>query len=437
MLDKFISSASKKIAFNTLAQTTGKLATLVINLLATALVTRGLGRAGYGDYSLARNFWLFFTLWVDFGLNAVVVRAVTRKKSLTSHYFRNLISLRLLVTIVFVLLGLGIAFLAPYPAVVKRGIAIALLILFPWSLYTSANTIFQVNFRYDRSVVSLILGQLVKLALIFVGIKEGWGLLYLIGAGLVGNAVTVFFISFLIKGLGVSFTLGSDLRCWRTLVRTAFPIGLALIFAQINAKTDLFLLSLLPIPGRFGLGSRETLGVYSLAYQLFKNAIVLPTFFMNAFFPIMVVDHKEDRARFMRRLRKVVLLLLVISVLGVGVGIVLAPWVIRLIAGEGFEHSIIALRILLLGLPLFFLSSPLQWVLVTVGKERALPFIYGLAAALNVALNLIFIPRFSYQASAAIVGVVEAVILSGLVYSVWRHLRGREYAVKNVVPLNQ
>lgn len=413
-MEKFASSTSKKIAFNTLAQVAGKLATLTVTLLITALITRSLGRSGYGDYSLARNFMLLFTLGVDFGLNAIVVREITRRKNVTQRYFENLLSLRLITSLFFILLGVGLLSLFPYSSTIKLGAVIALLILIPWGLYTSVNTIFQTNFRYDLSVIVLVLGHLTSLLLIFLGTLKGWGLLFYLGVGLIGSLVLpVAFL--LVRRFGVRFSLGSDWRLWRSLLLAALPLGLMLVFSQINAKTDLFLLSLLPLPPRLGLGSSETVGIYSLAYLIFNNIIILPTFFMNAFFPIMVVDHKEDWGRFVRRFKKAVLLLLGLSVLGLGTGFLLAPLLIKLIAGRGFEHSVTALRILLLGLPLFYLSSPLQWFLVTVGKEKVLPFVYGVAATVNIFLNLIFIPKFSYQASAVTVLITEGLIITLLV----------------------
>ena len=110
----------------------------------------------------------------------------------------------------------------------------------------------------------------------------------------------------------------------------------------------------------------------------------------------------------------------------VGTDCVIAPWIIRIIAGGGFDQSIVALRILLLGLPLFYISSPLQWFLVTVGKERVLPLIYGMAAMVSIFLNLVFIPKFSYQASAVIVLAVEGLILALLAVFSWRVLAARE-----------
>lgn len=415
MLNRFLFSASGKVAFSTLSQVFGKFGHLILSLLTTALITRSLGRAGYGDYSLAINFMLFFTLVLDFGLNAIVVREIARNKSSSQRYFENLVSLRIVLALILVILGSFFLFLTPYPPLVRWGIFLALFILLPHSFSRSSNTLFQANFRYDLSAIALVVGQGAILALAFVGFLVSKGTLFFIGASLVGHFLIAILTAFFVKRLGFSISFGFDRELWRRVVVAALPLGLMLVFSQVIAKTDLFLLSLLPLPQELGLSSSETVGVYGLAYKVFINAIILPTFFMSALFPVMVIDYKENRERFDRRFRKGVLLLFFLSLFLLGISFFLAPWLVRVIAGEGFSHSVTALKILVLGLPLFYLSSPLQWFLVTVGKEKILPLIYGVAAVVSIFLNILFIPHYSYQASAVIVLVVEGLVLAGLV----------------------
>jgi O-antigen/teichoic acid export membrane protein len=56
-------------------------------------------------------------------------------------------------------------------------------------------------------------------------------------------------------------------------------------------------------------------------------------------------------------------------------------------------------------------TSLLQWSLITLGKQKFLLYIYLISAIINVALNLIFIPSFSYLASAVITGVTELLVM--------------------------
>jgi O-antigen/teichoic acid export membrane protein len=358
---------------------------------------------------------LFFTLALDFGLNAIVVREMARDKSISQRYFANLVSLRIVLAVLLVAFGSLLLFFTPYPPLLRWGIFLALLILLPHSFSRSSNALFQANFRYDFSAAAFVLGQGLILLLALLGFWGGGGVLFFVGVSLLGHFLMAALAGRFVGQLGFKLSFGFDKQLWRRVVVAALPLGLMLIFSQVIAKTDLFLLSLLPLPQNLGLNSSETVGVYSLAYRIFTNVVILPTFFMNAFFPVMVADYKDDRERFKERFRKGVVILFFVSILGAGIGFLLAPWIVRVLAGEGFAHSATALRILILGLPLFYLSSPLQWFLVTVGKEKILPFIYAVAAVVSVALNILFIPLYSYQASVVIVLVVEGLVLVGLV----------------------
>ncbi len=55
-----------------------------------------------------------------------------------------------------------------------------------------------------------------------------------------------------------------------------------------------------------------------------------------------------------------------------------------------------------------------------MGKERVLPVIYAVAAVVNVLVNVVFIPYFSYLASVAATILSELLILAGLVYAISR-----------------
>jgi O-antigen/teichoic acid export membrane protein len=81
------------------------------------------------------------------------------------------------------------------------------------------------------------------------------------------------------------------------------------------------------------------------------------------------------------------------------------------IVKKDFIPSIFIFRILLLSLPVFFLTNILQWILIAKNKKVYLLKIYLIAALLNVLLNLFFIPKYSYIAAAIITGISEGLIL--------------------------
>ena len=79
--------------------------------------------------------------------------------------------------------------------------------------------------------------------------------------------------------------------------------------------------------------------------------------------------------------------------------------------------SVASLRVLLLSLPFFFLTTPLMWQQITLHKEKTLFWIYFFAALGNTALNLSFAPHYGVLASAIITGITELFIYLSLLYT--------------------
>jgi len=126
----------------------------------------------------------------------------------------------------------------------------------------------------------------------------------------------------------------------------------------------------------------------------------------------MLKDYAENKSRFKLNLTHACLFMLSVAVLGSVITYLLSPFVINLITGgDGFVGSVQSLRILSFGFPAFFVSSVLMWVLITLGRYKTMLYIYLAGLVLNVALNLIFIPEYSYFASAWITGITEYLIL--------------------------
>lgn len=392
----------KKIAANTIYQLIGRGIAIIVGIAIVALITRSLGTAGYGSYVLATTIPALFFLLTDFGLNAVYLREVA-KDSGHLRKFGSLLGLRLFLSILFFLIATSyVLFLSPYSALVKGGITLGLLAIFAQSIFTSLNALFQHNLRYSLSVLAEFFSWILELTLVILIFFLGLGLLFFVGAWVLGFFVVAgfaFLLSFKLRE-GPSFSWDS---AWaKRIIVGALPLGLMLVFAQINGKADIFLLSLLDRP--------ESLGIYGLAYKVFENLLFVPLFFVNALYPVMLKDHKTSLQLLWDRLSKGILVMLAAGFAFMLLAFLFAPLAVFILGGESFSSSILVLQLLSFGLPLFFISVPLQWFLITVGKEKILPLIYGLAAFSNVAINSIFIPKFSYLASIFATLFSEALI---------------------------
>ena len=196
------------------------------------------------------------------------------------------------------------------------------------------------------------------------------------------------------------------------------------IFSQINFKSDSIFLSFLPVPTNLKLTNNDVVALYNLPYKIFEVTLVLPTFFMNSMYPVYLNKLKESPNSLLNTFKRSILILILMAVVSSIFVVVLSPWIINFLGGSQFHMSVVVLQILMTGLILYFLTQPLAWMLVTMGNQRVLPLIYLASAVFNVISNLIFIPAYSFYASAVITHLSELLIL-GLLYiavvKTWRN----------------
>lgn len=405
-------SVTQVIAKNTLHQFVGKFITMAITILTTALVTRIYGVEGYGAFNLIITFPAIFYIIADFGFNAIGTRDLTKDESKIGEYLGTIFLLRVLISFILILIATVIILFLPYTNFIRLGIFLSLFTILTTTLFSTANIGFQVKLRYDLSRTALVAGSLVILILVSVFSFFRTNLILVSFSYVIAGVVNTVLAFYFLKGLGIipQFKFNKELA--KKLTLTSIPLGLMFIFSQINFKTDAIFLSFLKLPATYGLNNIETVGVYGLAYKVFEVSLIVPTFFMNAVYPIMVKRYSEDKKLFMNTFKKSMLSLFAAGVCFAVFGFLFSDLIIFILGGQGFSYSAMVLKILLGGIFIFYLTQPVAWFIVTLNGEKYLPYIYLVAAILNVSLNLIFISKYSFFASAHITWISELFILS-------------------------
>ncbi|HAZ29863.1 TPA: hypothetical protein DCY43_03955 [candidate division WWE3 bacterium] len=407
---------AKSITYNTLAQLTAKLVSMSLTILATVLITRYFGRAGYGEFSLMQALPALFFILADFGLNTTALKIISTRKELVENHYNTVLYLRLATSCGLILLLGLVTLLLPYSTFLKSGILLSALLILTQALYSTTNLVFQYARRYDLSAVGYVAGSIVTIGFIVLWILSGLDVRYMSFAYVLGGIVTFAVNAKLISRLGYRLKLYLNPAIAKTVLYGSIPLGIMFVFSQINFKADALLLSLMKLPPWLQLSNIEAVATYSLPYKVFEVALVVPTFFMNSVFPVFV----QKLAANPQELKKVYLKTL--KLLG-GLGLcaslgsfVLAPLLIRLLGGSGFDQSVTVLRILSVGLAVFFLSQPTAYLIVTLDKQRYLPLVYVIGSIFNVSLNLVLIPQYGFYASAFLTWISELVILALLGY---------------------
>ncbi len=416
-----VNNQGKKYLFhhvtkNTSYQIIGKLFTALTTLFVIRLVTKNYGSTGAGELTLILNYLNIFYLLADFGVNAIIVKLMIENPNEELRIFKSLLGLRIAASTVLAVLAIiiGIIFgqllfhqnqLQQTTNFSKDIILLAITIVLQ-AIYLSTTTIFQKKLLYNRSQTALAIGSIVTFVCFALLARHDVPLIVPLAAYLFGSLTTaglaLYFLPFSLTEKIIPHFNFDD---WKNIIKPSLPIAATLVLNVVYFKSDSFILA--------GLKPLTDVGIYGVAYKVFEQAIVIPIFFVNALYPVLLnqITYQPERLKKTLILSSVVLLAggLVLAT----VEIILAPLLIAIVtSGRGFTDAILPLRILAAGLPFFFLSNLYLWLLVTLGQQKHLIVIYGVSMIFNVAANFFLIPQYSYVASAALTAISEAIVLA-------------------------
>ena len=415
-----------KLAYNTLFQVVGRAITAVSTFAITFLIARNFTVGDYGSFTAIISYITLFFVFSDFGFNAVFVRETGSNEAKQKEYFKNLLALRLVISISVAFIAVTILVFTSHSSLVKIGIILGLGIIIAQSFVVSSLALFQARVRYDQSLISDVFGAISNLIFVYIAIVSFDSILFIIIALVLGNTVRAVVAIYLAKFQIGIFAFAFNRDFWRKLVLAALPIGIITIFSQFNAQIDKQIILLANYKPALGLSGEFAVGVYGLAYKIFELAVVLPTYILNVGFPVMVRKKEEGYLSLLTFTKKLSVILFLLGILSLILGLLLAPLVVNLLGGEKFSSSVLTIRVLFIGAPLFFVTPITLWLAVILKKTKEMMFIYGFVAAFNLVANLIFVPNFGYNAAAAITIVSEFLIFVMSSFVLLMDLRKRE-----------
>lgn len=401
----------KGIFYNTAAQLLAKFISMSLTMAITILVTRTFGKEGYGQFSLMQTLPALFYILADFGLNTTSLKMIGKDEKSAQKLYNNVLALRILLSGVFILLINLIALFLPYTPFLKTGILMSSFLILTQALYASTNLIFQYKQRYELSSVGYISGFLLTIILAGIFSKLGLDIRFISFTYVLGGAVTFIINSKLLKKLGFDTSLKLNADIAKTVLIGSLPLGLMFVFSQINFKADTILLSILSLPPHLNLNSLQSVAIYSLPYKVFEVALVIPTFFMNSTYPLFVTKLQQSPLEFKQVFFKSIKYMAGLGILVSTALYVLAPLIVNILGGNQFAQSTEVLKILSVGLFIFFLTQPVSYLIVTLNRQKYLPPVYLISAIFNITANLVLIPRYSFYASSYITWISEALIL--------------------------
>lgn len=441
---------SRKLTFGIFYLFSSSIASLGINVITLSFIARALGVENFGLYSAIISFAGLFQFLTDFGLNKTLLKFGSTDIKKAQISFGNALLIKSILIIPFLIILLFFGFLSGY-----RDKDLFILFLFTVSLVSdSFGLVFSSIRRILGSfkVISFfrVVRNLINLIVILVALSIKNSVLSLALANTVLSLVV-----FLVSLISTISLLKPKLRL--SLIKDFFKdsliFSLSDFFLNLYARISTVLLSF--------FNDLHSVGIYSAALRFTRIANLLPNQVKIALLPTLyrILENERSESREQRAEKKdslsppapegrgspnlvgrhltvqhsrkvftTLLKYMIIFATPVVISICFfSEPIIHLIFGKRYDLSIPLLRLFSLFIYLRFIETPFTLFYIGMHKNKTMLYFQGLTGFLNVILNLVLIPKFSFYGACASTLVSESVfalmvICLGVRYLIWNIL---------------
>lgn len=404
-----------RIARNTTYLSLASIVQKVISFGYYAYLANAIGDANIGIYSTALKFTSIFIIFMDFGLGPLLTREVSKDESRLQEYVQRIFTIKT-VLIVFSLIALFVSihvenfFVTNVTEQDVRLVYIGAAIIVLDTVTFTFLCIFRALKQLLWESIGIILYQIVILAAGITVLKLHLSLGYVLSALLLASAVQCLYLFVLVRWkTQVRFRFHWNWADARSLLMVAAPFAIAGVIYRLTGSIDGLMLKAIA-------GNTEA-GWYDLAFKLSFALTVLPGSFATIYFPAMSAYFKHEREKLHTAFEGAVSYMLLLSIPIAAAVFVLGDNIILTVWNKNndfaWANSIVPLLIFMIGLPFVFLNYPVGNFLNAVNKQKLNTFNMFISLIVNVALNIILIPYYSYI-GAAIAAVSSSILLVAL-----------------------
>jgi len=361
-----------KILKNTILQIVGKILSVLLGIASIALITRSLGTEGYGYYTTIINYLLIVGVIIDGGLHLSMIQLVSKysEKEKKEKIINNILSLRLFSAITALIIATGIAFLLPYPSIIKTGIIIISFTTLFNGLIQILTGIFQIHLKMEAVVkaeISRFLFYLIALSVIFYfQINSIYFILLAMVLAYLVNLILLIISSHKYFKLKLAW----DKKIIKEVLLYTWPLALSVLFNLMYLRTDILILSF--------VRSAKDVGFYGLSYKFIDILAMMAPLIMGVVLPILTLAWVEKRKEDFKYYFQQSFNLFAIFAFPVVAGVqVVAPQLISLIAGNEFLAAANILRILIFAIIALFIGGLSGYTIVALNKQKTMMWGYA------------------------------------------------------------
>lgn len=378
----------------------------IITLIFTIYLVRYLGVENFGILSFALALTSMLGIFADFGLNTLMTREVVRDKSLTNKYLNNIFSIKIFMVTILMIFVFIIVKILDYPSETVYVLYFMMIFLIFSTFSNFFASLFQAYEKLEYQSIASVFNNILMLIGVLILINYSYGLVtFTILYALVAGLILIYYLFISSKIFKFSTPrIEIDWDFWKPTIKIAAQFGLMGVFVTIYIWIDSVMLSFMQ--------GNEAVGLYNAAYRIVLLLLFIPTVINSSIFPVMSRLYVSSRDSLEKIVEKYFKFMILIGIpLGVAITI-LSNQIIVLIFGKAFLESAPVLQILIWATVLTFGNAAFVQLFQSTNKQILLTKITLIGMIVNITLNLILIPKYSYIAASFNTLITEFIILA-------------------------
>lgn len=410
------SVGSRRVVGDVGVQLGGQVVNVALGIVTTVVLVRALEATRYGEWATIMAIIDLVAMVGNFGLETVAIRLAAQEPEREGAWVGAATTLRMVITLPAMVVFIAVlALAASDDQMLIAGLVLSVLYL--TSVLSTLRIVFRLHVRNHITVFFTTLNSVLWAgSVIAIAALDG---------GIVEFAIAFMVITFIVQSLLAVVALRTIQVRWRggrelwpRLLGIGISVGIAATLTFAYGRIDQILVyELAP--------DSEEVGVYAAMYKILDNAGFVPIAVMVTLFPIMAGLFPADPPRLRRMMQMAIDYLGFVALGGLALTIVAAEPIIELLYGEEFTSGATVLTILIAAFIPICIGNVAGNMVVAMDLQRRYLWLAALGLVLNVAFNLVLIPRYGIEAAAWVTLATEVVVVSLATAMVLRRMEMR------------
>ena len=382
-----------------------------IAFVTTVYLARVILPEGFGILGYATAFVSYFLLFIDFGFDTISVKKIANDNSVIPKFVNNVVSFRIILAALIFLLLMIIVYFLNETVIVKTALTLAGVNLFVQAITTEF--VFQATEKIKYLAVKVVAKNILILIAVFLFVKNVSDVLLVIVVSFAANLIMNLWLYSRYAKLFDRFRWSVEKSFLKKLISESFPLIISSFMISIYYNLDMVMLGNIKTP--------TEVGIYNAAYKIFLIGLIPLGAIVKIFLPSLskIGDKKE-----LKNTLKNYAVLMFAGGVAISLSIYfLAERSVNVIYGAKYAEAVIplmilSLNVLVIAVNIFFGNPLTVW-----GRQKEYSVAITFGAIVNIILNFLFIPRYSYNGAALATLLSEVAVFMGVFYLFNKNLK--------------